>query len=531
MASKLFNTVQAPRVQSSKFDLSHERKFGLNMGNLIPIMVQEIVPGDDFRVSSEVMIRMAPMLAPMMHRCDVRIDYFFVPNRLVWDEWQDFITGGREGTTLPTAPYALIEEANKTQFTKGKLSDFLGLPVTTTATVSNSLLFSVLPHRGYQMIYNEFYRDQNLSEPLDISRASGQVLSASAQLAMLTTMRNRAWEKDYFTSALPWAQRGGEVLMPMEGVATADNGDFDYLATSRVFRADGTDPAAGDVRMRGQTSANLTLTNSSDVSTFNARVENLEEVRIQNASTTINDLRRANRIQEWLEKNARAGARYIEQILSHFNVKSSDARLQRPEYLGGGKSPMVISEVLSTFQSADGEGNPQANMAGHGIAVGNSNRFKKRFEEHGYVIGIMSVLPKTAYQQGIPRHFTRRDKFDYLWPEFANLGEQEVSAQELFWDPAALPATPVFGYQSRFADYKYQPSTVHGSFRDTLAYWHMGRIFTAPPLLNEAFITSDPTLRIFAVGDDDPDLEHMYCQVYNHISARRPLPYYNVPQL
>lgn len=528
---KIFDVVSMRRPKRNKFNLSHDRKMSFNMGDLVPCLVQEILPGDSFRVNTETMIRFAPMIAPIMHRVDCTIHYFFVPNRLVWSEWEDFITGGREGTSTPVHPQIQMTQgmAEAGVFLPGTLWDFMGLPTfptTQTFNVSPPTV-SALIFRAFQTIYNEYYRDQNLEAPIDVQKTSGIV--SGGQATILTTMRKRAWEKDYYTSALPWAQRGPEVLMPISGT-----GAVEYMPFSNVI-----DTATGNPvntnQLLGTTAGQAgRLQHKDDVPTAgsNARVENIEEVTFDNASTTINEFRRAVRLQEWLEKNARGGARYIEQILSHFGVRSSDARLQRPEYLGGGKTPVQVSEVLSTFQANDGE-IPQANMAGHGLSVGRSNTFKRSFEEHGYVIGVMSVLPRTAYQQGAPRSFFRFDKFDYFWPEFAHLGEQEIRNEEIYLDPN-LPPTfnkGTFGYTPRYSEYKFSTSTVHGKMRDELAFWHMGRIFQSAPALNGGFVTSDPTTRIFAVGDDDPTVEHLYCQMHHNISALRPMPYFGTPTI
>lgn len=505
------------RPKKNKFNLSHERKFSFQMGKLTPIMVQDVVPGDQFRVKSEIFLRMAPMLAPIMHRVNVYTHYFFVPNRLIWDEWQDFITGGREGTSNPVPPYmniSNIQTINPPNIGNGSLYDYMGLPVIKGGSAP-IVDISALPFRAYQLIYNEYYRDQNLSAELEISKESGEVTNPT-DIAQLTTLRNRAWEKDYFTSALPWAQRGGNVGIPFEG-----EGVPNYSLAASIKPIDGLDHDGGL-----DTVAKQLITASGGIP---AGIENLDSVDIEGTTVTVNELRRSVRLQEWLEKNARGGARYVEQMLVHFGVKSSDARLQRPEYLGGGKQPVQVSEIVSTFQESAGEGNPQGNMSGHGVAVGQQNGFKRFFEEHGYVIGLISVLPKTAYQQGIPRHFSRTDRFDYYWPEFANIGEQEIKSKELYVAPGSTPLQmeSTFGYQSRYAEYKYQPSTVHGEMRDTLAFWHMGRIFDNTPALNSNFVESNPTERIFSV----PGTEHMYCQLYNKVDALRPMPYFGTPTL
>jgi len=525
--AKIFDAVRYGSPKRNKFNLSHQRKMAMKMGLIYPMMVQEILPGDSFRVNTESFVRLAPMLAPIMHEVNVYTHYFFVPNRLVWNEFEDFITGGKDGTAAPVAPYIQVSQGmvESGYVTNGTLWDYMGLrSIYTDSTLVANLRVSALPFRAYQMIWNEYFRDQNLSPETPFGLGSG---NASGDYVNLMTLRKRCWEKDYFTSALPFAQRGPAVTMPIEGV-----GDVTYKPFSTVTDATG-NPLNANKMLGTSTPASLgRLMTKDSVADFGsqARIENIDQVTLDNAETTINDLRRAVRLQEWLEKMARGGYRYIEQMLVMFGVKSSDARLQRPEFLGGGKTPVSIGEVVSTFQSPDGEGNPQANMAGHGVSVGGKNGFKRTFEEHGYVIGVVSVIPRTAYQQGIPKHFTRFDKFDYAWPTFANIGEQEVKNSEIYFDYSAAGAynTSTFGYQSRYAEYKYAPTTVHGTFRESLGFWHMGRIFAAPPSLNAGFVESDPTTRIFAVEDAT---ETLYCTMNHRVDAVRPLPYFGTPML
>lgn len=515
----LFQSVKALRPRLNKFNLSHERKFSLTMGKLFPVYIQDIVPGDKFRVSSEVFMRLAPLLAPIMHRVNVYTHYFFVPNRLVWDEWEDFITGGRLGTAAPVSPYITTEQARASGLAgAGTVWDHFALPtITGGASVSVELPISMIPFRAYQLIYDEFYRDQNLTAPLDILKTSGNV--TGAEVAKLLTMRQRAWEKDYFTSALPFAQRGDTVQVPFSD---------DPTVPTRVYNS----PSGTPVSTVGV--SGFESTGFASQSSGNVIDTGVKHYGADGHGINVNDLRRSVRLQEWLERNARGGARYIEQILAHFGVISSDARLQRPEYLGGGKSAVQISEVLSSVQQVDGTGEPigtpQGEMTGHGVSVGRSNGFRRRFEEHGYVIGLMSVLPRTAYQQGIPRHFTRPDKLDYYWPEFANIGEQEVKYKEIYYTPAAAANSPdaTFGYQSRYAEYKYGCSSVHGEFKTNLDFWHMGRIFSAQPVLNTAFVESDPTTRVFATEDL---ADTLYCHLYNRVDALRPMPYYGTPTI
>lgn len=525
----LFNRVKVTRPKTNTFDLSHEKKLSCKMGDLVPIFLQEVVPGDRFRVNSEIFARLAPMLAPIMHRVNLSTHYFFVPNRLVFDKWEEFITGGENGTLTPVHPILNINTTTRPLFQKGSLADFLGVPAQGATVGGQNYPLNALPFRAYQLIYNEYYRDQNLQTAIPFSRGEGYI---AADNEALLTLRRRCWEKDYFTSALPWAQRGGEVLLPFQA-------DVNYLDTSIVKQSLSGNPAADGLPLftgnDGLQDGKLTTHNPGGGYLGDARIENIDT--IENGTTTINDLRKASKLQEWLEKNARGGSRYIEQIFSHFGVKSSDARLQRPEYLGGSKQPIVISEVLSTYSQVGDA--PQGTMAGHGISVGAQNGFTKYFEEHGFIIGIMSVLPRTAYQQGLPRVFWKTDKFDYYFPEFANIGEQEIRNGELYYDTSGSQNanTATFGYQSRYAEYKFQNSSVHGDFRDTHNYWHMGRIFkddtegnNYEPIninLNADFVISAPTQRVFAVTD--PTVDNLYVQLYNNVSAIRPMPVFGTP--
>jgi hypothetical protein len=532
----IFDSIQVRKPKKNKFNLSHEKKLTMNMGNLVPIMCQEILPGDRFKVNTELMIRMNPLTAPIYQRVKAYTHYFFVPNRLVWDEFKDFITGGVTGTAAPAPPRFLTDQVTKTYLTESSLADYMGIPtIAPGATVINFQYVSALPFRAYQLIYNEYFRDQTLTPEVTIVKTSGTMASAGTDLQQILTMRKRSWQKDYFTSCLPQAQRGGSVIMPITG-----NAAVTYKPTTDIWPASAPAGGPGGFTTGGPISVIPNNTNNpgwirTDGTSVPAsqplRIENIASVSMTGATTTINDLRTAARLQEWLEKNARGGARYIEQILHHFGVRSSDARLQRPEFLGGHNVPIVISEVLSNFEDATSD--PQGTMAGHGIAVSGRHGFNRTFEEHGYVIGLLSVLPLTNYQQGIPRHFSRATKLDYAWPEFAQLGEQAVLDKELYYNPLIADTDPnggngTFGYQSRYAEYKYNPSTSHGAFRSTLAYWGQTRIFPSKPSLNAAFVEADPSDRIFAVqGSTDKLLVNLY----HSVDAIRALPYFNDPRL
>lgn len=592
MAFKNFmNSVKLFRPRRSAFDLTHDVKLSFNMGDLVPVLCQEVLPGDTWRLQDEMLIRFQPLAAPVMHQFNVFVHYFFVPNRLIWSNWENFITGGQDGTLEPIYPTFTL---NKSYFTNegivdpnnylhsGGLMDFLGYPVGNDNSLAadedpiiqdsvytniSSPAISQLPFRAYLKIYNDYYRDQNL-EPDYVAELGEAFLSdgnvdisgyqdfddddPSELVAMLFKLRRRAYEKDYFTSALPFTQRGPEATLPIgftnsAPVTSNDEGDWSPLSLTYIkggnnegaYPGDGTQAIYKTKPGQIPHSA-LGQSNSADgeyIGVDGGLYANLQDVA---ATPTINEVRASFALQRWLEKNALGGSRYIEQILAHFGVRSSDARLQRPEFLGGGRVPVQVGDVLQTSASTKASSttfeSPQASYAGVGTAVGSTPRFKRRFEEHGQIIGIMSVLPRTSYQQGIPRQFLRRDKLDYAFPEFAHLGEQEIQNQELYAIADGADKLPVgwqtgtFGYQARYGEYKTIPNSVHGELRDSLSYWQGGRIFSTLPKLNSDFVHMDPASlgRIFAI--EKPNLSRqMVCQILHKIQAIRPLPKYGTP--
>lgn len=536
MKRTVFDSVPVKVPKKNKFDLSHDKKLTCDMGWLIPILYEEAVPGDVFRVRTEAFIRLLPLLAPIMHRVKVYFHYFAVPWRLVWDESQDYLTGGPDGNLAPLKPYFRVstDQFVLDDLKPGGLWDYFGLPTVPTNAVgpiSGASHINALPFRAYQMVYNEYFRDQTLCAEILVNKTSGQV--SSLERDALLQKRRRAWQKDYFTSALPWAQRGPQVLMPVEGEAS-----WEYRASDFV-RIDNNLPVGnGDM----VTDAGY-ATVPSVAPGIPLRVENLDSIEFTNTTVTISEFRRSLRLQEYLEKMAVGGSRYNEQMLMIFGVKSSDARLQRPEYLGGSLVPIQIQSVISNFESYNDEtGLPssrvQGNPSGQGIATNSSKGFKKFFEEHSIILGIMSIIPETAYMQGIHRNWTRADRFEEYWPDFALIGEQAILNKEIYvnWEDDTGVRNETWGYQSRYAEMKYSCSTVHGMFREDLDFWHMGRIFADQPSLSETFVMSNPTDRIYAVNSNVPPVSplnngNVLVHLYNRVDAIRPIPYYSMPRV
>lgn len=549
--SNPFQSISGKRPLASEFDLTHNRKFSLRPGRAYPILCEEAIPSDVWKYDANCVMRMAPMIAPIMHMVDVCVHSFFYPTRLTQRRgmWEVFITGGKNGDgkdaqgNTVQIPYFKVNGNNVSASTHisipgemgpGSLADFLGFQYAIDAIDDASLVdINAQPFLAFWRIYCEYFIDQNVdtnwvekypdifdSPGGNITAAIYAAMNADPQFEFFRVPRVR-WEKDYFTSALPFAQRGEAVEAPLTGSGTVTYSDVSTVKTnSGNFPFDNT-PLYGD-------DIDGSLQVPSSVGPTSGRIENIEEVNLTAGGFTISALRTAARLQEWLEKMATGGARYIEQIKAQFGVTSSDARLQRGEYLGGGKIPMHISEVI---QTSDDGATPLAEMAGHGVTAGQVTTFRKFCEEHGYFVTIIYLRPKTAYQEGLRRVFWNRfDKLDFAWPSFARIGEQEVMLKELFFVANNSTDENIFGYQQRYAEYKYIPSTVHGEFRTTLSHWHWGRIFSNQfPTLSPEFVGCDPSDRIFNVLNPSTDM--LYCIVTNRITARRPLPYYGEPHL
>lgn len=496
MSSNVFNRVGGARFGRSVFNLSYEKKLTCDMGKLIPIMCDEVVPGDVLDIANHVVVRLTPLIAPMLHEVNVYLHYFFVPYRLLDEDFEEFITGGEDGQSAVTLP-----TWNVTDNAIGSLWDHLGFPTGITLPANNRPMS--FPRDAYNFIYNEYYRDQNLISEVALTSED---------------IQHRAWEKDYFTASLPWQQRGTAPALPISGTT---NAEWDQSVFTQT--AGGTSLNAPD------TASNPTILVNSLNGPANVKGAFDDNTVDLSAATTfdISDLRLAFQIQRWLERNARAGARYTEFLRAHFGVAPRDERLDRPEYIGGSKAPIVVSEVLQT--SSTDATTPQGNLAGHGLTSKGRYIGKYRVKEFGLIMGIMSIMPRSAYSQGIDKQWLRETKYDFAFPEFVNLSEQAVKTMELYATAVEATNDTLFGYIGRYDEMRVKRNMLAGEMRagGTYDYWTLGRDFSGTPLLNQSFIECDPSKRTFAVQDEDTCI----VQVANILKAVRPIPIMAEPGL
>lgn len=510
-------------MKRSKHSLTHYKLLTCKMGTLVPIDWFEALPGDTIQMNSNILLRAAPMVTPAMHPCHIRVHHFFVPNRIMWnnpqsagDNWEDFITGGGDGNNAATHPYISFSAVSEST-----LLDYLGYP---TQNYAAGLHLNVLPLRAYAMIWNEFFRDEDLQSPVNVNLNGGNDGGATN-----SALQNICWEKDYLTSSRPWEVKGPSVTIPLGTTAPVKGIGFvgNYSSADR-----------GPVSARGPTAAQdatythaAAATDGSNTAGLFVQVDTatLASGRPQifadlsNASSvTINTLRHALAVQRFEEARARYGSRYTE-YLRYLGVRSSDARLQRPELLGSGRATLQISEVLQTGVTTSGSQTGVATMFGHGISAMRSNRFRRFFEEHGIVMTLLSVRPRTMYSQGIKRAWFRGSnastmtgtKEDYWQKELQHIGQQKVNNFEV--DAANSESDGTFGYQDRYDEYRREESSVAGAFRSTLDTWHLSREFGSAPSLNSSFVSCVPSTRIFA----DTSHDNLYVMAHHSVQARR----------
>lgn len=490
----------------NKFNMSHVNSLSCKMGYIVPIMVQEALPGDTWQGDNKLLTRLAPLMAPVMHRLRCDVATFFVPNRILWDNWEDFITGGPDGNNSSVPPTISISPA------VGTLADYFGLPLT-----SGSLSVSALPFRAYNLIYNDYFRDQDLQSEVAISTADGVDTTTS------TALLKANWAKDYFTTARPWPQKGDTVNIPLGDTAPVVGSQSPittYVKDNQGFIGGLRfgDSAYGDwnpnflnAQAIGGSSGNHPVSNS--VVHFHGKTGLVTDL---SAASTINidELRQAFAIQRWQEKRSLFGSRY-EDLLHFWGLRTQDSRLQQPELISVRNSLIQFSEVLQTSKDTDGG---VGDLYGHGIGAMRSGKWRYYCFEHGWLMSFMIVRPQAVYTQGLERMWTRSTRYDYWNPEFQHIGQQEILNQEVYADGSDKDKQ-VFGYQNRYDEYRRGKNHVTGEFRTTLDYWNMARVFDNRPALNSEFITSNPTDRIFQLSSSLSD--QLYVMVQNDLLAKR----------
>ncbi len=472
------------------------------MGQLVPISTVEVLPGDTIQHNTNALVRVSPLAAPVMHPVSARIHHFFVPNRIIWDGWENFITGGPDGMDAQTVPqYTMTTEGNGSDPT-GELPDYMGVPIV------NGMEINELPIRAFNLIYNEFYRDQDLA----VERVQDD-----------TSIPQIAWGKDYFTTCRPWTQKGPDITVPLgdkapiTGIGVQSGASYaastpqvrESNGVARTYAAD--QLVTTDVPSAGE---NVFIEENPDFAGFPNIFADLANA----TGADINDVRKAFAIQRYQEARARYGSRYTE-YLRYLGVNPKDARLQRPEFLGGGTTQLNFSEIMQTSNGTDprfGVGD----LYGHGIGAMRSNRYRRHIEEHGFIISLLSVRPRSIYNQSVHRQWLRLDKEDFYQKELAQIGQQEVLNSELFASTEANGGRDTFGYQDRYMEYRSVPSGVSAEFRDVLNYWHMARDFASQPVLNQSFTDCVPTKRIH----NEQTADALWITTQHKMVARRIVP-------
>lgn len=538
--NQIYNTVTFKAPRRSLQNLSNTYKGATDFGAIVPIGLYEIAPGDVMKKSTQIFMRAQPMLAPILHECDIYVHDFFVPWRLIWDDYEKFLIpqDGETSESIPVKPYIMLGQDIMTDvrlgpFGVGSLWDKFGLPIVANINdlpeVGNEdVAINSLPLRAYQLVWSEYYRDQNLQAPFELDKSSGK--ESNANLAGLLTLRYRAWEKDYFTSALPRPQKGepiGIELGSVPGPQSRMEVQLDKSSGNPYIENEQGSPMFADLTTDAEghfMSSDGTYMNYAWFDPNGSLFVQPEPGEGSQGYFTIEMLREAMRLQEFMEQLMRGGSRYAEVVRNMFGQIPDDLRIGRPAYLGGGKQNLVISEVLQTSESTP-DVSALGDMAGHGISVGSSNYYKALFKEHGYVISLMSVRPRSGYMQGVNKLWLKNDRYEEMWPLFAHLGEQPVLNGELYWDWKDGANRDTFGYQPIYTEYRSKPSIVTGELRTDLDFWHLNRKFSSRPSLNSDFITVNPTEtnRIFAVTDA-AEGQHLIFEASNNVKMVRCIP-------
>lgn len=528
-------------MSRSTFDRSHSVKLSFNVGDLIPFYVDEVLPGDTFSVRSSKVVRMQPLVTPIMDNVYLDTYYFFVPNRLVWEHWRQFMGENTESAWIPSTEYEVPQLTSPATdgWKIGTIADYMGVP-----TGVAGLSVSALPFRAYALVCNEWFRDENLTDPLNISIGDATQSGVNTGNYISDTSLGGlpfkvAKYHDYFTSCLPAPQKGPDVTIPVAAAV-----DLPVVTKSNIVPSPGNltvsfvGPGAQNyVQVSSGLAESGTLLKANTTSIGGSTVfspNNLWAIQSGSApAATINQLRLAFQIQKLYEKDARGGTRYIEILKSHFGVTSPDARLQRPEYLGGNRVPININQIVQ--QSATQEGStPQGNPVGLSVTHDTNSDFKKSFVEHGFVIGVMVARYDHTYQQGLERFWSRKDRFDYYWPVFANIGEQAVLNKEIYAQGSDVD-NEVFGYQEAWADYRYKPNRVAGEMRSSYAQsldvWHLADDYSSLPALSDEWIREDSKTvdRVLAVSSEVSN--QLFADIYLSNRTTRPMPLYSIPGL